>query len=314
MINKSFRLSNGFWHKFLPNSNRLFSPQNIPIEIWDVEKQCKEGKFNPGIYGIKSITFSNNGNYFVFHGGTDYAKSEFKIYETNTLNCIDEFKIMEECSNSKFINEDKSLIFSTWDGNIYKYDIQEKLLEKQFSMETHMFTLINNGNFYEIIYIVTSEKTNKNNNVVPFILEYNINEKIGKKVDFTEERNPYEINGKTNARISGLALSNNNLAILTTHYSESGLREAKSYIYDIKNKKVTLIKDKFKTKDVFYNYGCIAWNNDGNKLAFIGINEVYIVNIENNDEETIVFEKATSVEFSNCGKGLAVGGQKAKIF
>jgi hypothetical protein len=33
-----------------------------------------------------------------------------------------------------------------------------------------------------------------------------------------------------------------------------------------------------------------------------------------NDEETIVFEKATSVEFSNCGKGLAVGGRKAKIF
>jgi hypothetical protein len=91
------------------------------------------------------------------------------------------------------------------------------------------------------------------------------------------------------------------------------VHESKVYIYNIDSHAVKLIKENFKTKDVFYDLGSIAWSNDG-KLSFIGLDEIYIVDIENNIEKAIKHEKATSVEFTNCGIGIAVGGTKTKLY
>jgi len=324
MIEKSFRLSNGFWHKFLPNSNKLFSPQNIPIEIWGIDKRVKEHKWNPGIYGIKNIAFTNNGDKFVISGGWTTAspnKSEFKIYDIDTFNCIDEFFIMEYCTNPKFTNDDKNIIFGTREGNIYNYCLEEKSLINQYSLEHHTFKLIHHGKHNNKLYMSATKKANGINTWAEhFIFEYDILDNKGNRIDFSDTITPYEINGKAGSSLSGLALSNNNLAILTTSYGknekESGelIGEAKSYVYNTSTGKVTLIKEAYKIKHVFDNYSCIAWNNSGSKLAFIGLHEVYVIDNGNNSETIIPFESATSVEFSNCDTGIAVGGKKAKIF
>ena len=324
MIEKTFRLSNGFWHKFLPNSNKLFSPQNIPLEIWDIDKRVKERKWNPGIYGIDNIAFSNSGDIFVVCGGWTTAnpnKSEFKIYDTDTLNCIDEFYLMEYCTNPKFINDDKSIIFGTREGNIYNYCLAEKSLMIKYSLINHVFHLIHHGKHSSKLYMSVTKKASEQNNWAEhFIFEYDILENKGKRIDFSDKINPYEINGKAGYGLDGLALFNNHLAILTTSYGknekENGelIGESKSYIYNISTGKVVLIKEGCKIKRTFDNYSCIVWNNIGSKLAFIGLHEVYVIDIVNKSETIIPFEKATSVEFSNCDTGIAVGGEKAKIF
>jgi WD40 repeat protein len=323
MINKTFRLSNGFWHIFLPNSNKLFSPQNIQIEIWDIERQIKEGKFHPGLFCIKNITISNNGDKFVFRGGCNYGESIFRIYQIDTLNCVDEFVLMEECCNPIFTNDDQNLIFGTWDGDIYHYNLNEKIYKKCFSMENHMFTLISSGKHNDIIYIASSEigasrkLLGVDNSLIGFISEYNIKENTQRRIDFKEDRNPYEINGQTSPRINGLSLYKNNLAIMTSFYAgtenDNIVHEAKVYVYNTDTTSVKLIKENFKIKDVFYDFGSIVWSNDG-RLAFIGLDEIYIIDMENVSEKTIKHEKATSVEFTNCGTGIAVGGTKAKLY
>ncbi|MDR1315533.1 MAG: hypothetical protein LBK13_01560 [Spirochaetales bacterium] len=323
MINKTFRLGNGFWHAFLPNSNKLLSPQNIQIEIWDIERQVKESKFHPGLFCIKNITISNTGDKFVFRGGCTYGESIFRIYQIDTMNCIDEFVIMEECCNPVFTNDDQNLIFGTWDGNIYYYNLNEKSYRKCFSMENHIFTLINSGKHKGIIYIASSETgasrklLGADNSLIGFISEYNIKENTHRRMDFTEERNPYQINGQTNPRISGLSLYKNNLAIMTSFYAGTEnntiVREAKVYVYNTDTKTVRLIKENFKVKDVFYDFGSIVWSNDG-RLAFIGLDEIYILDMENGFEKAVKHEKATAVEFTNCGTGIAAGGTKAKLY
>jgi len=322
MIKKSFRLSNGFWHRFLPNSNKLFSPQNIPLEIWDIEKQIKESKWNPEIYGIENLTFSNCGDKFVICGGWITSrpnKSEFKVYDIHTFDCIDEFVIMEKCSNPAFTKDDKNLIFCTWDGNIYCYSFVEKSLKKQFSIENYVFHSINTGKHNGVIYISGAQpRAIKDNWTVYFIFEYLIEEKNGRKLEFTDKRNPNEKVGETNLPICGLALNNNNLAIMTSKYAGKvdgiNVCESKVYIYNTDSKNIKLIKENFKINEsVFDELGSIVWSKDG-KLAFIGLNEIYIVDINNNLEKTIMHNKATSLEFSNCGTGIAVGGSKAKLY
>ena len=325
MIEKSFRLSSGFRHSFFPNSNKLFSPQNIPIEIWDVAKRAKESKWNPGVYGIQNITFSNRGDKFVICGGWTNAnpnKSEFKIYDTDTLDCIDEFALMgEHCTNPKFTNDDKNFIFGTWKGDVYAYCLDKKSLTVPYSMNGHTFGLIHHGKHNGILYMATTKIANEQSNWAErFILAYNVSENKGSRIDFIGEVNPYEINGKAGCDLAGLAMFNCNLAILTTYYGKAErendelIKKAKSYVYNIATGKVALIKEDYKIECMFDNYSCIVWSNNGNKLAFIGLHEVYIIDIESNNETIIPFEGATSVEFSNCGMGLAVGGKKAKLF
>ena len=324
MIEKSFRLSNGFWHKFFPNSNKLFSPQNIPLEIWDIGKREKENKWNPGVLGIQNITFSNNGEKFVILGGwttQNPNKSEFKIYDSNTLDCIDEFLLHDEhCTNPKFTNDDRSLTFGTWSGDVYNYCLDEKSLVKQHSLNGHSFKMIHHGKHKNKLYMaVTKKAREQNKSVEHFILEYDILESKGNKIDFLGEVNPYEINGKMGCNLAGVALYNDSLAILTTSTSKNAdgklTAKAKSYAFNITTGKMALIKENFEIRHgpIHYN-SCIAWSNDGSKLAFIGLNEVYIIDVVKNNETVIPFEEATSVEFSNCDTGLAVGGKKAKLF
>jgi hypothetical protein len=318
MINKSFRLSKGFWHKFLPDSKRLLCPQNIPIEIWDIIEGKRIGKFHPKISCIRNITLSNKGDIFIFRGGCIYGKSEFKLYDTNTLNGFDEFTISEECSNPVFSEDDKNVIFGTWDGNIYWYNLEEKNIKKCFFKENYMFSLINTGkNDNGLLYIATSGKDNPNNCKIGFIVEYDIVENTVMKLEFYDDNNPYKINGKTGAKIIGLSLYKDNLAIMTAFYKDKiddkVVHEAQVYVYNINTRKIIYIKENIQIQDVFYEQGVIIWSIDG-KLSFIGLKEVYIIEAKNNYlEKTIPFDMATSVEFSNCGTGMAIGGNKAKI-
>jgi WD40 repeat protein len=314
MVNKSFRLSNGYWHKFLPNTNKFLSPQTVKIEIWEIENKNIIEKWHPGILGIKSVAFSNRGDKFVFHASLEYAISKFKIYESDTKKCINEFDIMEECTNAIFTKDDKHLIFATWDGNIYCFNIDENVLKKIFSLENNLFRHINSGEHDNLLYITSTEINAQNNNqAVGFIFEYDIFKNDGNRINFTNKRNPYEINGKINPTINGLSLNNKKLAILTSFISEENkdCRETKVYIYDTQNKKVSLVKENFKTGDMFYDNDSITWSNNGKKLAFIGLNEIFI--IEDNKEQKIVTEEPTSVAFSNCDTCIAVGGGKAKL-
>ena len=320
MIEKTFRLSNGFWHKFFPNSNKLFSPQNIPLEIWDIDKRAKESKWNPGVYGLENVVFSNNGDKFVIHGGwiTSKApkKSEFKIYETDTMNLIDEFFVADEkCTNPVFTNDDKHLIFGTWQGNIYNYCIDDKALTNQYSLPNHSFNLIHHGKHSEQLYIIGTRKaTDSNKNPQDYIFEYNVATKNGNQIDVPV----VGISGQPYTNIRGLTLHDDKLAIMTTYYggkeNERVVHEAKVYIYDTNSKEIKLVKENFKVRDVFKYCDCITWSNGGNKLAFIGLNEVYIIDIESNYEQAIPFERPSSVAFSNCDTGIAVGGNKAKLF
>jgi hypothetical protein len=139
-------------------------------------------------------------------------------------------------------------------------------------------------------------------------MEYNIKENIGKRMDISE---------KLNARAEGLALYGNKLAIMTSLYAgkenDNIVFDSKVFIYDIDTKILTLIKENFKIRDVFHKLSIITWSKDG-KLAFIGLDEIYLMDIENSFEKAIKFDRATSVEFSNCGTGIAVGGSKATLY
>ena len=322
MIEKSFRLSNGFWHVFFPNSNKLFSPQNIPLEIWDIDKRVKECKWNPGIYGIKNIVFSSSGDKFVIKGGwvTNRARTECYVFETDSLNCIDEFSISVKCTNVKFTNNDKNLVFGTWYGDIYDYCLETKVLTKQFTLsEAYKFNLIHHGESNNKLYFSATKIATEHESWFYFIFEYDVAEKTGKTMYFNDITAPFEKDGKTyNTSIQGLTLHNENLAILATVYGGEidgdMVDNAKVYVYNIGTKETILIKENFKTPTIFARESSIAWNNTGSKLAFIGFYEVCIIDFESGKETTIPFEKATSVAFSNCDKGLAVGGNKAKLF
>ena len=323
MINKSFRLSNGFWHKFLPNSNKLFSPQNIPIEIWDIEKRVKESKWKPDIYGIENLTFSNKGDKFIIFGGWITSRpnrSEFKIYDIDTFNCIDEFFVMERCTNPKFTDDDKNLIFGTCEGNIYYYSLERRSLTKQHSLKNHIFYSMHHGELNDQIYIDVTKPVNEHTNYAfSYVLEYDIAKKTRNPIYFTDDANAREPDDQSPIwSVCGLALRNEKLAVLMSSYggTEDGnvVHTAKAYVYDTQTKETTLIKEGFKIRDIFDSYGCIVWNHHGNKLAFIGLHEIYIVDIENKKEMIIPFERATSIEFSNCDTGIAAGGEKAKLF
>lgn len=322
-MNKSFRLSKGFWHKFLPNSNKLFSPQNIPIEIWDIDKRTKESKWNPGIYGIENLTVSNKGDKFVILGGWITSRpnrSEFKIYKTDTFNCVDEFSIMEKCTNPKFTHDDKNLIFGTWEGILYRYSLEEKKLTKQFAWDNHMFELTHHGKLDNQLYAaVTRQSSEHNDNPFSFVFEYDVVEKTGNPVYFHGNGDTRKSDSQTvKWSVCGLALHKEKLAVLLASYGgkedNNVIHHAKAFIYNVKTKEITLLKQGFKIRDVFDDYGSIVWNHRGNKLAFIGLHEIHVIDMENHDEMTIPFERATSVEFSNCDTGIAVGGEKAKIF
>jgi hypothetical protein len=227
----------------------------------------------------------------------------------------------EKCTNPKFTCEDKTLVFGTWEGNIYGYCLETKKIVKQFSLENHVFGLAHSGKYDDYLYFKTTKIPDENSNyALDYIFEYDAMKKNGSKVTFTEKINPYEIHGITGSGLKGLALFKEKLAITTAYYGKSEeengrlIGEAKTYVFDILSKRVTLIKDSYKIRSLFDNFSCIVWNNKGNKLAFIGLHEVYIIDTYNNSEVIIPFDGATSVEFSNCDTGIAVGGDKAKLF
>ena len=92
------------------------------------------------------------------------------------------------------------------------------------------------------------------------------------------------------------------------------VHNADLFVFDLENKNLKTIKERFKIRDVFANAQILSWSING-KLAFISLNEIIITDTENDYNETAVaFDRPTSVEFSEDGKSIAIGGDKAVLY
>lgn len=334
-MKKQRNLSKGFWHKFVPNSTKLISPQNIKLEIWDLKIHKIIEKWHPKIFCIHNCAFNQSGEKFILFGGCVGNESEFKIYDTKTFELLNEFWFPEQCCNAIFSLDDDTFIFGTWEGNIYKVNINDKIIMsetitkidnktfkdykvsdenkiKLLNIENTMITLTE-SNTKNIFFFVVSPKslgkTKDSHLLSDYILIYDLKTNETKEIKLPIEEKRYVI--------TGLKFHNNKLAILKTNYGgeEKGkvFHNADLYIFDLQKNDLHLIKNNFQIRDVYSKVECLAWSIE-DKLSYITLNEVVIVDtLNNNNETTIEIERPTSVEFSNNGKQLAIGAEKKAI-
>ena len=89
--------------------------------------------------------------------------------------------------------------------------------------------------------------------------------------------------------------------------------ETELYIFDLEKNILQLLKKNFKVRDVYSNTQCLSWNSE-DKLSFITLDKVVIIDtLKNYEETTILADKPTSVEYSEDGKLLAIGGTTKAI-
>lgn len=331
------RLSKGFWHKFIPNTSKLISPQTMKFEIWDLETHKIIEKWDPKVYCISNCAFNQSGNKFILSAGCMGGESEFRIYDTNTFELLNEFWFPEQSGNAVFNVEGDAFIFGTWDGNVYKIGINDKIIlnetkikidnktykdytvspennNKLLHVEDSMITRTETGMESQNIFFVVSPKygnrTTKINLFSDYILVYNL-----KTQSQTEIRLPIE---DKIYKITGMKYHNGKLAIMKSVCGEKEngyiVNNADLYIFNFNNGDLQAIKESFKIRDVFANAQTLSWNRD-EKLASIALSEVSIIDTKNNFEEIVIpFDKPTSVEFSEDGKLIAIGGDKAALY
>ncbi len=331
------RLSKGFWHKFIPNSTKLISPQNIKLEIWDLNTKKIIDKWDPEISCIRNCAFNKSGNKFILSGGCCGNESEFKIYNTVTFELLNKFWFPEQVGNAVFNVDDDFFVFGTWEGNIYKVKINDKIIldetktkigtktfkdyvvspkskNKLLHIENSMIkfceTDMDNENIFFVVSPKSLSRTTDLNLLSDYVLVYNLKDNSTSEIKLPIEKNRYQI--------AGLKYYNRKLAIMTTVYggkeNDNVFHYANLFIYDLEEERLHIIKEDFKIRDVFSEAQSLSWNAEG-KLAFISLNEVIITDTKNNFEETrITIDRPTSVEFSEDGKLLAVGGKKAILY
>ena len=337
MNKKPKRLSKGFWHKFIPNTSKLISPQNIKFEIWDLETHKIIEKCDPKVFCIRNCAFNQSGNKFILSAGCTANESEFKIYDTNTFELLNEFWFPEQSGNAVFNVEEDAFIFGTWDGNVYKIGINDKIIlnetktkidnktykdytvspennNKLLHVENSMIlwaeTDMDNQNIFFVVSPKSLGKTTDLNLLSDYILVYNL-----KTQSQTEIRLPIE---DERCKITGIKYHNEKLAIMKSVYggkeNDNVVHNADLYIFNSKNGHLQAIKERFKIRDVFANTQSLSWNTD-EKLASISLSEVIIIDTKNNFEEIVIpFDRPTSVEFSEDGKSIAIGGDKAVLY
>ena len=336
MNKEKVRLSKGFWHKFIPNSDKLISPQNIKFEIWDLNAHKIIDKWNPDMYCIRYCAFNKAGDKFILSGGCNGNESEFEIYNTDTFGLVNKFWFPEQSDNAIFCSEDDSFIFGTWEGNVYKVGLNDKIVftetETKIGAKTYKNYAVSAENNNKLLHIENSlinltEADTDNNNIFfvispivlkaenshllsDYILVYNLKTKTQNEIrlPLTEE----------NYQIASIKYHKGKLAIMKTVYGgkENGnvFHNADLFVFDLENQNLKTIKERFKIRDVFSNAQILSWNTNG-KLAFISLNEIIITDTLNDFSETAVaFDRPTSVEFSEDGKSIAIGGDKALLY
>jgi hypothetical protein len=117
--------------------------------------------------------------------------------------------------------------------------------------------------------------------------------------------------------ISGLKYHNGKLAIIKSRYKsykeESECNDCSLYLYNIKEQNFEIIKEHFESRLVIKEQA-LCWNKDS-KLALILWNEVVVIDIQNKlEEQHFPFDSPYSVEFSEDGSILAIGGDKAILY
>ena len=331
------RLSKGFWHKFIPNTSKLISPQNIKFEIWDLETHKIIEKWDPKVFCINNCAFNQSGNKFILSAGCTADESEFAIYDTNTFELLNEFWFPEQSGNAVFNIEEDAFIFGTWDGNVYKIGINDKIIlnetktkidnktykdytvspennNKLLHVKDSMILLaetdMDNQNIFFVISPKFPRKKTNLNLWSDYILVYNL-----KNQSQTEIRLPIEDNIYS---ITGMKYHNGKLAIMKSvcggKENNYIVHNADLYIFNVNNGDLQAIKEGFKIRDVFSTAQSLSWNRD-EKLASIALSEVSIIDTKNNFEEIVIpFDKPTSVEFSEDGKLIAIGGNKAVLY
>lgn len=334
-MKKPIKLSKGFWHKFIPNSDRLISPQNIKFEIWDLTIHKIIEKWHPEIFCIRNCAFNKSGTKFILSGGCNGNESKFKIYNTNNFELINEFWLPEQSHNAVFNTEEDTFVFGTWEGNLYKVNINDKIVltetitkidkktfkeykvsdennNKLLSIENSMITLTETD-FEDNVFVVVTPKSlgeiTDLHLLSDYILIHNLKTKTTREIKLPVEQERY--------RITGIKCHNNKLAILKTRYggeeNNSSFNNAELYIFDLEKNILQLLKKNFKVRDVYSNNQCLSWNSE-DKLSFITLDKVVIIDtLKNYEETTILADKPTSVEYSENGKLLAIGGTTKAI-
>lgn len=330
------RLSKGFWHSFIPNTDKLISPQNIKLEIWDLSTHKVIDKFHPQIFGVRNCAFSPSGSKFILSGGCQAGECEFKIYDTNRFEMVKEFWIPEQSDYAVFTGDDEFL-FGSWDGNIFHVNINDTIpiyeetkivnnkkdvtyfinsdcKNRLIHIKNTLISLVEFDMDSKTVFAVASSKTeNSQENSLTYsnyILAYNLKTKHRKEIKLptTDKR----------FRIKGIKYMNGKLAILTTIYggieNDNVFHLATLFLYNLSENKLSVMKENFKVRDVFSENQSISWSVD-NKLAFISLYHVGILDMTQENQEIVIpFDRPTSVVFSENGQALAIGGDKAILY
>lgn len=325
---KPTRLSKGFWHQFVPHTDKLFSPQNIKIEIWDLS--CKKiiNRWHPQVFCVRNCAFDKLGTRFVLQGGCSASENYLTVYHTESLEQIKQFHIPEHTTNAIFNLQEDTLFFASWEGNLYKLPLATDLkLDKSTQLidnqkftdffidkendilllhETDTMFLVLDSDGKERIFIV---RCSTGNSPRYGIVSYHITEKTTEILNFSTENIE---------KISCIKYFEGKLAILTTQYEgkkddETSFSVANLYIYDLKTHKNTCIKANFEVKSIFSDAEALCCHSSG-KLAVIGLNEIFVLDTQNEYATTeISAHYPTSVVFSDCGNLIAIGGEKAVL-
>lgn len=305
----------------------------MKFEIWDLETHKIIDKWDPKVFCIRNCAFNQSGNKFILSAGCIGNESEFTIYDTNTFELLKKFWFPEQSGNAVFNVEENTFIFGTWEGNVYKVGINDKIIlneiktkidkktykdytvspennNKLLHVENSMIlwaeTDMDNQNIFFVVCPKSLGKTTDLNLFSDYILVYNL-----KTQTQTEIRLPVE---KERYRITGIKYYNGKLSIIKSIYGGTEFKISDLFIFDLENKILNKIKSQFKMRDIFSNAGPLSWNSN-NQLAVICLEEILIIDTNNiQNEISIPFDRATSVEFSNDGKSIAIGGDKAVLY
>jgi hypothetical protein len=322
MNKKTRRLSSGFWHKFIPNTTKLISPQNIKFEIWDLQTHKIIEKWNPDLPCANICEFSKSGKRFVISAHPKFYRSDFKIYDTSTFKPINQFSFPETSCHPIFISNEDRIVFGTHKGNVYEVDISKKSISdkndihKLFQTKESMVMHVEKDSTGQFLFFAVRPfdtappELRQIHLLSDYILCYNIQTQ-----ERTEIRLP--VSGKI-YHITCSKFHNKKLAIMRCTYAgmlnDRIVHDAELYIYDLVSGQMQLVRENFKLRETFEGDQTVSWSTDS-KLAFISLNEVVMLDTKNKGEEvTIPFHKPSSVEFSAEGKFLAIGGDKAILY
>ncbi len=304
-MQKSFRTGNNFTHHFSPDDSILISPQNIKLEIRETNNVKKLTKFDPLVGCARNIVFSSNSKFFLVNGGCNFDKSTFKIFETKSQKEIDTVELTGHVSFIHFVDNNEVVYFGNWYGQLQEYNLGEKKLRSIINFENAMLKYSSFDNNTNLLYFIVQPKVKNDGDYVEnsFVAVY----------DF--ETRKLETLSLSRQKINGIAAKNEKMALISESWVTTNNKTSKEgtdvEVYDLKKQEIIFRK---KTQiDTMVSENCITLSCENN-LAYLSNDCIIMVNLHTKKETSIPFNNPTSVAFSNNGRAIAVGGEKAKVF